>query len=159
MQSGITLDTQVKIYLKQSGDQSDWFACRSEDILQQNFAFEFQGRSSPPTPPRHRRQLPTRPVSQMILPGGGYMKGMQGTPGMSPLVSGLTLLGSDSPALDKVSGGSPVVRRRAPGRPSGTNVETVAVNVRASMFVPSSFSESTFSSTTSTFGHGPKSKA
>ena len=87
------------------------------------------------------------------------MKGMQGLPGMSPLVSGLTLVGSESPAVDKISGGSPaVVRRRAPIRPSGTNVETVAVNVRASMFVPSTVSESTFSSMTSTFGHGPKNK-
>lgn len=87
------------------------------------------------------------------------MKGMQGPPGMSPLVSGLTLVGSESSAADKVPGGSPsVVKRRAPTRPSGTNVETVAVNVRASMFLPSTVSESTFSSTTSTFGHGPKSK-
>lgn len=88
------------------------------------------------------------------------MKGIQGLSGMSPLVSGLTLVGSESPAVDKAPGASPsVVRRRAPTRPSGTNVETVAVNVRASMFVPTSVSEgSTFSSTTSTFGHGPKSK-
>ena len=86
------------------------------------------------------------------------MKGMQGLPGMSPLVSGLTLVGSESSAADRVPGGSPlVVRRRAPNRPSGTNVETVAVNVRASMFLPSTASDSTFSST-STFGHGPKNK-
>lgn len=83
---------------------------------------------------------------------------MLGLSGVSPLVSGLTLFGSDSPGLDKVSAGSPVIRRRAAVRPSGTNVETVAVNVRASMYAPSSFSESTFSSTTSTFGHGPKTK-
>ena len=87
------------------------------------------------------------------------MKGMQALPGMSPLVSGLTLVGSESSAFDKAPGASPtVVRRRAPTRPSGTNVETVAVNVRASMFVPATVSESTFSSTTSTFGHGPKNK-
>lgn len=115
---------------------------------------ESKARSSPPTPPRHRRNLPTRPVSQMILPGGGYMKGMQGLPGMSPLVTGLTLVGGDS----STAGGSPlVVRRKVPTRPSGTNVETVAVNVRASMFLPSTASESTLSST-STFGHGPKNK-
>ena len=90
----------------------------------------------------------------MILPGGGYMKGMQGLPGMSPLVTGLTLVGGES----STAGGSPlVVRRRVPTRPSGTNVETVAVNVRASMFLPSTASESTLSST-STFGHGPKNK-
>ena len=87
------------------------------------------------------------------------MKGMQVLPGMSPLVSGLTLVGSESSAADKVPGESPsVVKRRVPTRPSGTNVETVAVNVRASMFLPSTVSESTFSSTTSTFGHGPKNK-
>ena len=87
------------------------------------------------------------------------MKGMQGLQGISPLVSGLTLVGSESSAADKVPVGSPsVVRRRAPTRPSGTNVETVAVNVRASMFLPSTASDSTFSST-STFGHGPKNKA
>ena len=82
------------------------------------------------------------------------MKGNQGLPGigMSPLVSGLTL---DSPSVDKLSGGSPAVRRRAPVPRPG---ETVAVNVRSSMFVPSTVSESTFSSMTSTFGHGPKNK-
>ena len=86
------------------------------------------------------------------------MKGMQGLAGMSPLVSGLTRVGGESSTADKVPGGSPVVvRRRAPTRPSGTNVETVAVNVRASMFLPSTASGSTFSST-STFGHGPKNK-
>ena len=86
------------------------------------------------------------------------MKGMQGLPGISPLVSGLTLVGGESSAADKVPGEFPfVVRRRAPTRPSGTNMETVAVNVRASMFLPSTASESTFSST-STFGHGPKNK-
>ena len=114
-----------------------------------------QARSSPPTPPRHRRQLPTRPVSQMILPGAGYMKGIQVLPGMSPLVSGLTLIGSESPSVDKVPVGSPVVRRRAPIPPSG---ETVAVNVRASMFLPSTASDSVFRPMTSTFGHGPKGK-
>jgi len=117
---------------------------------------ETKARSSPPTPPRHRRQLPTRPVSQMILPGAGYMKGIQGLSGMSPLVSGLTLVGSDSPSVDKLSGGSPVVRRRAPV-PRST--ETVAVNVRSSMFVPSTVADTMFSSMTSTFGHGPKNKA
>lgn len=82
------------------------------------------------------------------------MKGMQGLPGMSPLVTGLTLVGGES----STAGGSPlVVRRKVPTRPSGTNVETVAVNVRASMFLPSTASESTLSST-STFGHGPKNK-
>lgn len=91
----------------------------------------------------------------MFPPGGGYAKGV---PGISSLVSGLTLLGGDSPALDKGSTGSPVIRRRVAVRPSGTNVETVAVNVRASMYAPSSFSESMFSSMTSTFGHGPKAK-
>lgn len=132
--------------------------CTPSEIFS-SFLFLTQGRSSPPTPPRHRRQLPTRPVSQMILPGGGLPKGFHGLPGMSPLVSGLTLFGSETPSVDKAPGGSPsVVRRRAPTRPSGTNVETVAVNVRASMFVPATVSESTFSSMTSTFGHGPKSK-
>ena len=84
------------------------------------------------------------------------MKGKQGLPGMSPLVS--ALVGGESFAADKVPGGSPfVVRRRAPTRPSGTNVETVAVDERASMFLPSTASESTFSST-STFDDGPKNK-
>lgn len=91
----------------------------------------------------------------MILPGGGYPKGLQGLSGMSPLVSGLTLVGNDSPSVDKLPGGSPIVRRRAPVPPPG---ETVAVNVRASMFVPSTVSDSVFSSMTSTFGHGPKGK-
>lgn len=127
----------------------------SDDEGLNNSKNEGKGRSSPPTPPRHRRHLPTRPVSQMFPPGGGYAKGV---PGISSLVSGLTLLGSDSPVLDKGSTGSPVIRRRAAVRPSGTNVETVAVNVRASMYAPSSFSESMFSSMTSTFGHGPKAK-
>ena len=84
------------------------------------------------------------------------MKGIQGLSGMSPLVSGLTLVGSDSPSVDKLSGGSPVVRRRAPV-PRST--ETVAVNVRSSMFVPSTVADTMFSSMTSTFGHGPKNKA
>ena len=86
------------------------------------------------------------------------MKGIQGLQGMSPLVSGLTLVGSDTPSVDKLSGASPVVRRRAHGTPVPRSGETVAVNVRASMFVPSTASESTFSSMTSTFGHGPKNK-
>lgn len=127
----------------------------SDDETLSDSKLELKPRSSPPTPPRHRRHLPTRPVSQMILPGGGYPKGLQGLSGMSPLVSGLTLVGNDSPSVDKLPGGSPIVRRRAPVPPPG---ETVAVNVRASMFVPSTVSDSVFSSMTSTFGHGPKGK-
>ncbi|XP_074607779.1 arf-GAP with SH3 domain, ANK repeat and PH domain-containing protein 2-like isoform X2 [Acropora palmata] len=116
-----------------------------------------KSRSSPPTPPRHRRQLNSRPVSQMILPGGGLLKGAQGLPGISPMLSGRGLSRNDSPSIDKLAlMGSPVIRRRAPVPPSG---ETVAVNVRASMFVPSTATDNSFTSMTSTFGHGPKGKA
>ena len=54
LQSGITLDTQVKISLKQSGDQSDWFACRSEDIFTTKRFFwvsgSFQSSHASPSP-------------------------------------------------------------------------------------------------------------
>lgn len=118
--------------------------------------FLSQGRTSPPTPPRHRRQFHSRPASQMILPGGGLMKGAQGLPGMSPMLSGLGLSSNDSPSINKLTMGSPVIRRRAPVPPSG---ETVAVNVRASMFVPSTVADNSFTAMTSSFGHGPKGKA
>jgi len=86
------------------------------------------------------------------------MKGMQGLQGISPLVSGLTLVGSESSAADNVPVGSPsVVRRRAPTRPSGTNVETVSCE-RPRQYVSSiDGARRTFRST-STFGHGPKNK-
>lgn len=124
--------------------------------LSDDEALNDKSRSSPPTPPRHRRQLNSRPVSQMILPGGGFLKGAQGLPGISPMLSGRGLSRNDSPSIDKLAMGSPVIRRRAPVPPSG---ETVAVNVRASMFVPSTVADNSFTAMTSTFGHGPKGKA
>ncbi|XP_068737662.1 arf-GAP with SH3 domain, ANK repeat and PH domain-containing protein 2-like [Montipora capricornis] len=118
-------------------------------------ALNEKGRSSPPTPPRHRRQFHSRPLSQMILPGGGFSKGAQGIPGMCSLVSGFSLSANESPSNDKCTIESPVIRRRAPVPPTG---ETVAVNVRASMFIPSTASDTSFTAMTSTFGHGPKGK-
>ena len=110
--------------------------------------------TNPPTPPQHRRVLPTRPVSQMIMPPfrpGGAPR-TQGEATVSALVSGLNLFPKpDSPAIVDRSlkvGGSPVMRRKPPPPPAA-NVEMVPVNIRHSIVAEPSALVSTFGHSTS----------
>jgi len=111
-----------------------------------------QPRTGPPTPPRHRRTLPERPVSQFVT--SSRITNQQDADAVSALISGLTLDTNDNGhyiPMDTGTKPSPVITRRKPPPPPKTQGETVAVNVRASIAIstPSGI-------TSSTFGHGPK---
>lgn len=113
-----------------------------------------QPRTGPPTPPRHRRTLPERPVSQFVT--SSRLTKQQDAEAVSALISGLTLDTNDNGHYIPMDTGnksgkqSPVITRRKPPPPPKTHGETVAVNVRASIAIstPSEI-------TSSTFGHGP----
>ncbi|XP_048590498.1 vegetative cell wall protein gp1-like [Nematostella vectensis] len=134
----------------------------SDDEALNDVRLSSKGKSGPPTPPRHRRNLPPRPVSQMIMPSSRQGRSQEPT-SMSSLLAGLSLQSNDSHHglanspwtrdMSASSNASPVVMRRKAPVPPRTTGETVPISVRQSVALPSS----TNVATGSTFGHGVKS--